>query len=422
MLTGFMTWEWNTSNHYGPGMYSYFHIIWLIIMVGLCVGAYFYAKRFKDPKVIDRTILIIDITLFITEILKQIMYQCSYYHYFRIDVLPFSFCSVPLFIAFIGALVKKEKIKNACYTFLSFYGIVGGLCAMLYPITLETTLIYISFQTMYWHTMLVTMAVYLIFAKGYGKSFKKEVIPPFLIFIGCSLLAVGFNELSYHAYLEPRQTPSFTLETNPASYDFLCYGYQKDDEYHFIKEENGTFSVTTKYEESITFYIGYPDWDDTYSNYTLVYIDENGNNKYIEINDDKELTLVDTQTNHWNWHYITSEYAIFVMNIDGTDYCLSFDNNILNVKPVSECDTTTMYGYFIKAHAESIGDSADFFFISNHNLTSIPILNLIQPNVPYPVFILIYISGFFGISSLTWSICYGVRKLVDSKRKNQEAA
>ena len=113
MLNNFCTWEWNTSNHYGPGMFSYFHIIWLVIMVLLSVLAYFYAKKFKNPKTVDRTILIIDITLFITEILKQIMYQFSYYQYFRIDVLPFSFCSVPIYVAFIGALVKNEKIKNA---------------------------------------------------------------------------------------------------------------------------------------------------------------------------------------------------------------------------------------------------------------------------------------------------------------------
>lgn len=419
MLTGFMTWEWNTSNHYGPGMYSYFHIIWLVIMVGLCVGSYFYAKRYKDSKIVDRTILIIDITLFISEILKQIVYQFSYYDYFRIDVLPFSFCSVPLFVAFIGALVKKDKIKNACYTFLAFYGIVGGLCAMLYPITLKTKLIYISFQTMYWHTMLVTMAVYLIFAKGYGKSFKKEVIPPFIIFVGCSLLAIGFNELSYHAYLKPRQTPSFTIDTNPASYDFLSYGYEKDDSYHFIKEENGAFSVTSNYEESISFYIGYSEWDDTYSNYTLVYSDENDNERYIEINENKELTIVDAPINHWEWHYVTSEDAVFAMNVEGVEYFVSFDNDVINIKNVNEWETTTTFGYFIKAHASSIGDSADFFFISNHNLTSIPILNLIQPNVPYPIFILIYISGFFGISSLAWSIAFGVRKLIENKNKKK---
>ncbi len=413
----FMTWEWNTPDHYGPGMYSYFHIIWLAIMVGLCVGSYFYAKRFKDPKIVDRTILVVDITLFATEILKQIMYHFSYYHYLRIDVLPFSFCSVPLFVAFVGALVKKEKVKNACYTFLAFYGIVGGLCAMLYPITLNTKLIFISFQTMYWHTMLVAMAFYLIFAKGYGKSFKKEVIPPFLIFVCCCLLAVGFNELAYHAYLEPRQTPTFSLDANPASYDYLSYGYEEDGSFHFVKEEGGAFSTTKAYEESVEFYIGYPEWDQTYCSYTLVY-----NDKYIEISNDKELVVVDSPTNPWKWHYITSEEAVFATTIEGEDYCLSFNGGAVSVKKVSDCGDGTVFGSFIKASAQSIGDSADFFFISNHNPTSIPVLNLIQPKVPYPVFISIYVIGFFGVSSLAWSAAFGVRKIAEAQGKSRDAS
>lgn len=398
-------------------MYSNFHIIWLIIMVSLCIASYFYAKKFKNPKTVDITILVIDILLFIPEILKQIMYQFSYYNYFRIDVLPFSFCSVPLFVAFIGALVKNEKIKNSCYTFLSFYGIVGGLCAMLYPITLNTKLIFISFQTMYWHTMLVVMAFYLIFAKGYGKSFKKEILPPFYIFVGCSLIAVGLNELSYHAYLEPRQTPSFSIDTNPASYDYLSYGYEKEGSYYFIKNENQEFSVTTDYNESINFYIGYPESDNTYSSYTIVY-NKNDENKYIEINDNEELVIVDTPTNFWFWHYITSDTAVFSANIKGDDYCITFDNNTINISKVSDCDSSTTYAYFIKVSRKSIGDSADFFFISNHNPTSIPVLKNIQQKVCYPIFVIIYIIGFFAISSITWGITFSIRKILE--RKNNE--
>lgn len=151
---------------------------------------------------------------------------------------------------------------------------------------------------MYWHTMLVVMALYLIFAKEYGKSFKKEIIPPFFIFISCSLLAVVFNEVAYHSYLEPRQTPSFTIDSNPASYDYLSYGYESGETYYLVKEEDGVFSVTTDYKESMSFYIGYKEDDDTYSNYTLVLYSNSGN-KYIEINDDKELVVVDAPTNYW---------------------------------------------------------------------------------------------------------------------------
>ena len=416
MLNNFCTWEWNTTDHYGPGMFSYFHIIWLIIMVLLSVLAYFYAKRFKESKTVDKTILIIDITLFITEILKQIMYQFSYYQYFRIDVLPFSFCSVPIYVAFIGALVKNKKVKNACYTFLAFYGIVGGLSAMLYPITLNTKLIFISFQTMYWHTMLVVMAFYLIFAKGYGKSFKKEIIPPFFIFVSCSLLAVVFNEVAYHTYLEPRQTPNFIIDSNPASYDYLSYGYEKDGTYYLVKEEDGLFSVTTNYKESMSFYIGYKEDDDTYSNYTLVLYSNSGN-KYIEINNDKELVVVDTPTYYWKWHYITSSDAVFASSIDGEDYSINFENDGISIIKSSDITSSIRYANFIKISAQSIGDSADFFFISNHNATSIPVLNIIQTKVAYPIFVLIYITAFFAVSSITWCVTFSIRRLTTKKKE-----
>ena len=126
---------------------------------------------------------------------------------------------------------------------------------------------------------------------------------------------------------------------------------------------------------------------------------------------------MDAPTNCWEWSYITSDKAVFSMNVDGGDYCLSFENDTINVKNVADCNENTQFGTFIKAHAESLGDSADFFFISNHNTTPIPVLNLIQPHVPYTVFVLIYINGFFGISSATWGVTFGIRKIVENKNK-----
>ena len=420
ILFDFMNWQWNTPNHYGPEMYSYFHIIWLVIMVALCVGSYFYAKRFNSPKAVDRTILVIDIILLITEILKLIMYEFSYYGYFRIDVLPFAFCSIPLYVAFVGALVKNNKVKNVCYTFLAFYGIIGGLSAMIYPITLHTKLIYISFQTMFWHTLLVAMAFYLIFAKGYGRSYKKEVIPPFCIFVCCSLIAIGLNEVFYHTYLKERQTPSFAIKTNPVSNDDLTYGYLKDDSYHFIKEEDGVFTITSNHKERIHFCIESPKEDKTQTSYNLAYCDKNENIKYIEISNNKNLIVVDKPTNNWKWHQLTSDKSVFAMNIKGEDYFITFDNETINIVPVNTYNESTVAGCFIKVNEKSVGDAADFFFISNHNPTSIPILNLIQPHVPYPIFVLIYMSGFFAVSSLTWSATFGVRKLVDHINKKEQ--
>lgn len=75
------------------------------------------------------------------------------------------------------------------------------------------------------------------------------------------------------------------------------------------------------------------------------------------------------------------------------------------------------YANFIKVSAQSIGDSADFFFISNHNPTSIPVLNIVQTKVAYPIFVLIYITAFFIVSSITWCVTLGIRRLTSKKKE-----
>lgn len=414
-LTGFMAWTWGGDGSIGPQMYSWYHIMWLIIMVGLCVGAVFFAKKYKDPKVVDRTILIIDAILLTTEVLKQLMYHIGYYGYLRIDVLPFSLCSIPMYVALVGALVKNEKVKNACYGFLAFFGIVGGLSSMLYPVTLYTSLIYTSIQTMLWHTLLVAMAIYIITAKGYGKSFKKDVLPAFIIFAACSLIAVGLNELTYHAYLEPRQTPNCKVDRDPGSYEYYKYGFEDNGKFYYLDEKDGVITITEKYGEANNVVITYP--GDDYSVFNLRFDDNNGNEKYVEIDSNKDVVLVDNPTNTWSFAWITADRAVFAMNVDGVNYAIGYENNALKSYDVAAYTEGQLLGDFIDGDMLSEGDAANFFFISNHCETPIPVLNLIQPKVPYPVFVLIYIGGFFTVSSAIWGATYGIRKLTTKKEQ-----
>ena len=410
ILTGFMAWQWSTSDGIGPQMYSWYHIMWLIIMIGLSVGAVIYGRKIKDQKVVDRNVLILDCALIVSEILKQIMYHVGYYGYLRIDVLPFSFCSIPMFVALVASLVKNEKVKNACYGFLAFYGIVGGLTSMLYPVTLYTSLVYTSIQTMFWHTSLVVMAVYIIVTKEYGKSFIKEILPPFAIFAACSLIAIGLNELSYHAYLEPRQTPTCEVDRTPGSYQYYKYGFQSGEDYYYIDDVDGELVLTKDYRKAVNVVITYPEGDN-YTIYLLGFEDDNGNDKYIEISSSNELVLVDNPTNNWEFAWITGDRAVFAMNVSGETYCLSMENESLKVAKTADYNETSTFADFIDGHVLSDGDSANFFFISNHCETPIPLLNLVQPHVPYVVFVLIYVAGFFGLSSAAWGLAYLSKKL-----------
>ena len=413
-LTGFMTWTWGEDGALGPQMYSWYHILWLVIMFILIAGAVIYGKKNKNPKVVDRNILIISIVLIISEILKQLMYHVGYYGYLRIDVLPFSLCSIPMYAGLVGSLVNNEKIKNACYGFLAFFGVVGGLGSMFYPVTLETSLVYTSIQTMFWHTSLVVIATYLIVTKEFGKSFKKEIIPAFIVFACCSLIAIGLNELSYHVYLEPRQAPVCIVDRTPGSYQYYKYGFQTDDKFNFIGENDGKLELVDNYQDGINVVITYPEGSD-YSTYLLSFEDSDGKNKYIELSDSKEVVLVDTPTKEWEFAWIESDRALFAMNIFGESYCLELKDNQLKVTSTKEHNEIVSWIDFIDGSVLSEGDSANFFFISNHCPTPIPVLNLIQPVVPYPVFCLIYIGGFLSISSGIWGLTYGIQKLIPNK-------
>ena len=263
---------------------------------------------------------------------------------------------------------------------------------------------------MFWHTSLVVMAVYIIVTKEYGKSFIKEILPPFAIFAACSLIAIGLNELSYHAYLEPRQTPTCEVDRTPGSYQYYKYGFQSGEDYYYLDDVDGELVLTKDYRKAVNVVITYPEGDN-YTIYLLGFEDDNGNDKYIEISSSNELVLVDNPTNNWEFAWITGDRAAFAMNVSGETYCLSMENESLKVAKTADYNETSTFADFIDGHVLSDGDSANFFFISNHCETPIPLLNLVQPHVPYVGCVLIYVAGFFGLSSAAWGLTYLSKKL-----------
>lgn len=405
-LTKLSEWTWGGL---GPGILSGFHIAWVLICVVLCIVFVRFAKKNKDPKTIDRVILILGIILLISEIIRQGIYHFEYYKYFRIDVLPYAFCSAPMYFAFIGSLTKKEKIKDVSYKFISFYGIIGGIGAMAYPVGLETELIYMSFQTMIWHSILVVMGVYLIAAKDYGINFKKEILTASVVFVACTVLAIGLNELTYHAYLEPIQKPNITKDYNPGAYQYYKFGTydEETEESAFLLFENEKLSVTEDCKKASNVVIVYH--QDLSGQLALLIEDSEGNEKYITITENRELLLTDNIETIFTFAYY-EDITIFVTKINDVNYFIT--NNL----EVSSDEQYENHLDFIDLHIEHDGDYANFFFVSNHAETNIPGLNYIQKAVPYPVFVCVYLAAVFMASSIVFYAVYGIR-LIYSKRR-----
>lgn len=188
------SWLWPEAG--GPKVFSWFHFVWLGVLVISCfLVIYFYARK-HDDKLDEKVIFISGALLIIFEILKQIFkYQTQ--GYYDWDDFPLQFCSVPMYFAVIIPLVKNKKHKEIIYKFLASFGLIGGLAVMIYPESVfNTQSIVMLIHTMIWHILIVLMGIYLIISRRYGKSLK-ELLSPFILFTIVVLIAVIINFLAY---------------------------------------------------------------------------------------------------------------------------------------------------------------------------------------------------------------------------------
>jgi uncharacterized membrane protein YwaF len=170
------------------------------MVVAAIVLALTVAKK-HNPKCDRIVISIFAVILVCCEIFKQLFWW-EFYGYYRWEIFPFQFCSVPIYVSIVASLIPSDKVRELCYRFLAFFGIIGGLAVMLIPTAvLYTYFVPMSLHAMLWHTVLVVMGVYLIASRGYGKSIK-EMFSPWLMFLGFIILAIIGNILVYKLHLD----------------------------------------------------------------------------------------------------------------------------------------------------------------------------------------------------------------------------
>ena len=198
----FIDWTWGDINagDVGPGMFSWFHILCLALMVLLTVAVCKIWGAKHDPKVERRVVGVFAVLLVLGEIFKQ-LFWFEYYGYYRWEIFPFQFCSVPIYISVFAAISPWEKAREVSYRFLAFFGIIGGIAVMAVPTAvLYTYFVPISIHSMVWHSILIAMGAFLIVSRGYGRNFK-ELLAPFVMYLGCIVTAIIGNILVYKLHL-----------------------------------------------------------------------------------------------------------------------------------------------------------------------------------------------------------------------------
>ncbi len=163
-----------------PEPYGAFHICFVLITILSC---FLLCRFFKTPtdKKLRRILLVYAIICIAFEIYKQISFTfdvtdageitASYQWY----AFPFQFCSIPMYVALLAALIPSKKFLHGAISFLATFGVIAGVLVMAAPTTVFIETIGINIQTMVHHGGQVTLGLYLLIRGGACKTLRAEL-------------------------------------------------------------------------------------------------------------------------------------------------------------------------------------------------------------------------------------------------------
>ncbi|MBO5212205.1 MAG: YwaF family protein [Clostridia bacterium] len=176
-----------------PTLYGWFHIMWLIIVVSLCVAVCLLSSRLT-PKITNRIIFITSLVMIGFEIYKQLNFSYSpntdtwdYQWY----AFPFQFCSTPMYIMLLASVIKSEKIRQYLYAYLATFSLFAGIAVMLFPNTVFINTIGINIQTMVHHGAMVVIGVMMYAGKKLELSYFTALKATAIFAITITLASIG---------------------------------------------------------------------------------------------------------------------------------------------------------------------------------------------------------------------------------------
>ena len=136
-------------------IFGWFHIASFIIVLGACIFAGIYGKKFSD-KNFRKALLIVWIVLIIGEIYRELAFGLSldgdrYVFNYAWFVFPFQLCSSPLYALPFVIFLPEGKIRDGFMAFLVTFSFFGGVTVMFYPGDVFYYVVGVSIQAMVHH-------------------------------------------------------------------------------------------------------------------------------------------------------------------------------------------------------------------------------------------------------------------------------
>ena len=96
-MQAMLDWTWGNIDNgdVGPGPFSWFHLLWIGIMIVACVLICLTVARKHSAKADRAVISVCAVILIGCEVFKQLFWY-AFYDYYRFEIFPFQICSVPI--------------------------------------------------------------------------------------------------------------------------------------------------------------------------------------------------------------------------------------------------------------------------------------------------------------------------------------
>ena len=174
-----------------PTKFGALHLSFLALTLALSAGAILLRKRITR-EVLDCTVFLFGVFFLVLEGYKQL-----YYHAvlgegsFQISVLPLQLCSYVLYLSLLLPILREGRVKDVLYCFTALFETAGGAVVIVYPLLYRE--LALSVHTLLWHTAMVTVGVLILAVRGYGRSYVRETVGSFAVFLGVFLLGLSLN-------------------------------------------------------------------------------------------------------------------------------------------------------------------------------------------------------------------------------------
>ena len=174
-----------------PRLFSPLHLVGLAVCALGTVALCRLSRGLAQGNV-DRIVFAMGMLFWILELYKQLLgFFVIGNGLYDFSLLPFQFCSLPLYMCLLAPLLPGKGWRSACYAFLALYGTVGGYLVLLAP-RLDAQF-NLSLHTLLWHGLMVMLGLFLLVSLPIGKDPFRELLPSGGIFTASLTAATLLN-------------------------------------------------------------------------------------------------------------------------------------------------------------------------------------------------------------------------------------